>query len=577
MRLTESAATFEAPAAPSAEKLRGGYYTPGPVARFVAAWASAAGPRILEPSCGDGAVLGALVDRLRAAGRPGAVDGVLGVELDEAEAVKARRHGAAVVAADFFAWFAKDRRGTFDAVAGNPPYIRFGNWTEESRARAFDLMHDVGLRPTRLTNAWVPFTVAAVEALRPGGRLALVLPAELLQVGYAAQLREHLVDRLAQLTIVSFRRLLFDGVLQEVVLLLGERGPGPARVRTVEYGDAAELPPSGDVARDSAFAPALHHDREKWTKYYLDTQQIELLRRVRAQGRLGAFADVALVDVGVVSGRNSFFCLTPSQVRERRLEHLCVPLVGRSAQLRGTLFRQADLEAQVAEDARCHLLAAPEGHQLAPDPALRRYVAEGEAAGVHLGYKCSIRRSWWSVPSVWTPDAFMLRQIHAGPRVVANLTGATSTDTVHRVRLVADASAPQLAAALANSATFAFSEVMGRSYGGGILELEPREADALPLPDPRLVPAGLVRTVDRLVRAGDLDGALDLVDGELLVRRLGMPAAEVALLRSVWRDLRQRRARRARTPRGKVTRPATASQDGRGLPEAAGAGSPYRL
>jgi hypothetical protein len=90
---------------------------------------------------------------------------------------------------------------------------------------------------------------------------------------------------------------------------------------------------------------------------------------------------------------------------------------------------------------------------------------------------------------------------------------------------------------------------MGRSYGGGILELEPREADALPLPDPREVPAGLVRAVDHLVRAGDLDGALDLVDAELLVRRLGMRGADVTLLRSVWRDLSRRRARRARTPR----------------------------
>lgn len=555
MRVTETTARFEANRrTPSPEKLRGGYYTPGPVARFLAAWAGAAGPRILEPSCGDGAVLAALVDHARAAGRPGDAGAILGVELDEAEAAKARRHGAAVVAADFFTWFSPERRGSFDAVAGNPPYIRFGTWTEQSRARAFALMRDAGLRPTRLTNAWVPFTVAAVEALRPGGRVALVLPAELLQVGYAAQLREHLVDRLAQLTIVSFRRLVFDGVLQEVVLLLGERGRGPARVRTVEYGDAAELPPSGDVAQDSAFAPALRHDQEKWTKYHLDVGQIDALRRVRASGRLGLFADVALVDVGVVSGRNSFFCLTPNQVRERRLGHLCLPLVGRSAQLGGILFEPRDLEEQVAADVRCRLLAAPEGHRLADDPALRRYVAEGEAAGVHLGYKCSIRRRWWSVPSVWRPDAFMLRQIHSGPRVVANRTGATSTDTVHRVRLVADASAPQLATALANSATFAFSEVMGRSYGGGILELEPREADALPLPDPRGVPAGLVRAVDRLVRAGDLDGALDLVDAELLVGQLGVPGEDVALLRSVWRDLRARRARRARAPRANGSR-----------------------
>jgi adenine-specific DNA methylase len=545
--LSGSAAAFRARGAPSPAKLRGGYYTPAPVARFIAAWASTAGPRILEPSCGDGAVLAALLDHWRGTGD--GPDGLVGVELDEAEAAKARRHGASVVAADFFEWFTDDRHGRFDAVVGNPPYIRFGSWPEAARARAFALMHEAGLRPSRLTNAWVPFTVAAVAALRPGGRVALVLPAELLQVGYAAQLREHLVDRLGQLTIVSFRRLLFEGVLQEVVLLLGERGSGPARVRTVEYGDAAELPASGDLGRDSSSAPALRHDREKWTKYHLAPSQLDALRRARAEGLLGAFCDIALVDVGVVSGRNSFFCLTSAQARERRLEHLCVPLVGRSAQLRGTLFEPGDLDRQVAGEVRCRLLAVPDDHPRGADPALERYLADGEAAGVHLGYKCSIRRHWWSVPSVWSPDAFMLRQIHAGPRVVANRTGATSTDTVHRVRLAGGATAAELATAVANSATFAFSEVMGRSYGGGILELEPGEADALPLPDPRGIPPGLIRAVDRLVRAGELEGALDLVDRELLVDRLGMPEEDVALLRSVWRDLRARRARRARPSR----------------------------
>ena len=55
-------------------------------------------------------------------------------------------------------------------------------------------MRSLGLRPTRLTNAWVPFVVAAAMLVRDGGRVGLVLPAELLQVTYAAPLRDFLLS-----------------------------------------------------------------------------------------------------------------------------------------------------------------------------------------------------------------------------------------------------------------------------------------------------------------------------------------------------------------------------------------------
>lgn len=101
---------------------------------------------------------------------------------------------------------------------------------------------------------------------------------------------------------------------------------------------------------------------------------------------------------------------------------------------------------------------------------------------MHRGYKCSIRTPWWRTPSLWEPDLFLLRQIHRAPRLTVNAAAATSTDTVHRVRLAAGVDAGALAAVFHNSVTFAFTEIMGRSYGGGVLELEPREAERLPIP-----------------------------------------------------------------------------------------------
>src|ERR1700758_3416213 len=479
--------TFAGKAAASADKVRGGYYTPSSVARFLARWVREAGPRIVEPSCGDGRILRELAALSRQ---------VRGVEFVPHEAAKAQEF-APVDAENLFTWLTKTEAAGWDGVAGNPPYIRFGNWASDQREPALDLMRREGLRPSRLTNAWVPFVVASTVLVRDGGRVGLVLPAELLQVGYAAQLRDFLLSRFCQITLLTFERLVFDGILQEVVLFCGVVGAGPAQIRTVNLPDAAALASLVPADLEVESAPALLHEKEKWTKYFLDPAAIRLLRTLKRSDtmtRLGLAADV---DVGIVTGRNSFFTFTDAQALELGLRPHCVPIVSRSGQLSGLVYDIDCRAGDVAAGHRTWLLDAPPEPA---DPALVAHIHAGEAAGVHRGYKCSIRDPWWTTPSLWIPDLFLLRQIHLAPRLTVNAAAATSTDTVHRVRLMPGVDATALAAVFHNSVTFAFTEIVGRSYGGGILELEPGEAKQLPIPEPSRLGADLSCDVDLLLK-----------------------------------------------------------------------------
>ncbi|MFG1995626.1 Eco57I restriction-modification methylase domain-containing protein [Actinoplanes sp. NPDC048988] len=453
-----------------------------------------------------------------------------------------------MITSDFFEWFTSDHHGIFDGAAGNPPFIRFGNWREEEREPALDLMRQQGLPTSRLTNAWLPFVVASLLAVRQGGRVGLVLPAELLQVGYAAPLRSYLVDNCSEISIVGFRKLIFPGILQEVVLLLAERGPGPAVIRTLEVDDAAGLKQL-DLSSTSAVRAALH-DGEKWSKYFLLPEQVEAVRALRSDERMSPLGQWASVDVGVVTGRNSFFTMTAEEADARGIADLTIPLVSRSQQLTGVRVTNDDLDGLRGTAARTRLLSVPAEVTPQTHPGLRAHVEEGEREEVHLGYKCRIRRQWWRVPSVSVPDGFLLRQIHLYPRLVSNEAGATSTDTVHRVRMRTDSASPaQLSVAALNSATFAATEVVGRSYGGGLLELEPNEAELLPIPDPTLIAPALIEKVDELLRDNRLEEAVQLVDQQVLVETLQFSANEVAQIRSAWIRLRDRRAARGRSTR----------------------------
>ncbi len=539
------------------DKLRGGYYTSPAVAKWLCAWAiRSPKDRVLEPSCGDGAFLEAAAERFAELGaRSAAIAHQLtGVEIIAAEAdqARARLFGAlnqratdVVSTSDFFSWWQTTDQPAFDVVIGNPPFIRYQTFPEPHRSLAMALMAEQGLSPNRLTNIWVPFVVAAVASLRLGGRLALVLPAELLQVTYASQLRSFLTDRFNRIDIVACNELFFEKAEQEVVLLLADGALAAAsddnlcRVTMTEtrtVGEITNRAPS--IVLADAQPKTIRHDNEKWLKYFLSEREITFIRALRDSSATANLSAHASVDVGVVTGKNEFFVLTNAQVEELGLKGFTSPLISRSAHLKGARVGKTDWNAMSAAGDRVHLLHLKPG-DAKPTAALAKYIRFGEGNAVHKGYKCSIREPWYAVPSVWTPDGFLFRQIYDFPRVVLNQAGATSTDTIHR--LTCKSEKPERV--IANTYTWltaASAEIEGRSYGGGVLELEPTEAERL------LIPATLNGAIpltecDKLMRAGRLDEVLEENARIVLRGHMGLSEKDCLMLRDIWVKMRDRR------------------------------------
>ncbi len=526
-------------------KLRGGYYTPTDIADFIVKWALG-NPHdtILEPSCGDGSFL-ASIKKLANAQE----NCVLGVELEAEEAKKSSVYGYPVINGDFFTYYRDyiEDIQSFDVIVGNPPFIRYQNFDERYRVIAFKLMEKHGFHPNRLTNIWLPFLLLSCEALSKAGRIGMVIPAELFQVDYAAEARNYLSTHFDQLTIITFKKLVFDNIQQEVVLLLGEKTSARKGIRVVELEDLAELNKRGLSCIGTAETKELDHNSDKWVKYYLSNEELNLLRKLNADARISNATDLFEVNVGLVSGENDFFLCDQKRVREFGIEAEVRPIISRAEQVKGVILSAEEYQALKESGKRVSIFMPDDLPVEALSQPAQDFIAWGEQQGFNKNYKCRLRKRWYIVPTSWTADAFLIRQANLYPKMILNPTGALVTDTLHKVRFLDGVDGNAVAAAFLNTYTLALSETLGRSYGGGVLTFEPGEMRKIRIPMFGAEKLDL-QTVDQLQREGKYEEILAYTDKHLLSDGLGLSQHEVLLLHSIWNKMRGRRlARKQRT------------------------------
>ncbi len=540
-------------------KARGAFFTPPKVTEFIAEWALRTGAEeVLEPSCGEAAFLLAAADRFTRLGVT-TTPTLHGVELHAASAqtaaalVEDTGMHADIVTSDFFLL---DPEPRYDAVIGNPPYVRYQDFAGESRTRSRAAALRGGVNLTALASSWAAFTVHSALFLKPGGRMGLVLPAELLSVNYAAEIRTFLMRSFAEVQLVMFDERVFPGVLEEVVLLLADGYQQGSATHMSIY----QVSSPDDLTTDLVaypWTPATPGG--KWTPSLLNREALDAYSAAvlsDAFTRLEEWGDTTL---GMVTGNNKYFALSPRRVRELGLERTDLVRLSPpgSKHLRG-LELTADRLRQLGDDNAATWLFRPAGN---PSPAGQAYIDTGHRAGVDTAYKCRVRSPWWRVPLIQPADLFLTYMNSDTPRITTNKAAAHHLNSVHGVYLqpdLQDLGRDLLPVASVNSMTLLGAEMVGRAYGGGMLKLEPREADELPVPSPALVTAAadelsrIKPAVRSRLRAGDLLGAAGLVDEVLLAHSMHCTEEQITAIRSARAALYARRVARGGEPRSEA-------------------------
>lgn len=468
----------------SAQKLQGSYYTPAWIADFVARWIYGYGARdVLEPSCGDGVFFQSFSDI-------GAEEiNIIGFDTDSCAILQSKQRKISskihltLRNEDFLNWAIKNYKVgcpiRFDAIVGNPPFIRYQYLEKSMQQSAQTLFSAMGQKFTKHTNAWLPFVLASIAFLKPGGHIGMIIPAEIINVLYAQGIRDYLISECDRILLVDPEDIWFEDTLQGAMLLLAEKKTDMAKeaelgiIRTV--GKEFTMGDPVSFFNGAEYLPSSFFTR-KWTYALLTKKEAEAFNRIKESAAIYLFHQLADVDVGIVTGANKFFLVPDETVKQYRLADVAHPMFGRSEHCRGIIY-DAEQHQKNAENGYPTNFIYFESEEIGR--AHQDYLAVGENEGIPSRYKCRIRTPWYKVPSVYSSRVNMLKRSNGMPRLILNEIEAYNTDTAYRISPKDGVHAESLVYCFINSITALSAELEGRFYGGGVLELVPSEIERL--------------------------------------------------------------------------------------------------
>ena len=452
--------------------------TPEPVAAVMAQWVMSAKPRtVLDPAAG----LGGLLTACRQ------LDGrvqLVGVERDVQTLQRAKAtapRGAKLILADYL----KSDAGLFDGIIANPPYVKAHRLDySEKDWRYFE--ERLGTPLDRLTNLYALFLLKIWEDLAPGGRAAVILPAEFLNANFGEEIKDRLVRAIRPAALVVFApsvNLFANALTTSAIVFLDKGRPaeGPAWAKRVDSIEAAEKFVgklcAGTIGRASNGCLDLMtlNPRDKW---------LNLLFNGKPQADAASFpkrvGDYFGCSRGIATGANDFFCLSRTELRVHHLTEVQVePCVTKAVDADGLVFTREKFDALVASDRRCFLLNPARNGQ-----DLMRYLKLGEERGIPERHLPSHRAVWYlpehrAVADIWA--AVFSRE---SVKFILNSSSAKNLTCFHGLYAKPGCEClPPLMTLFLNSSDGrrAFSQV-NRFYGDGLNKLEPKDVEDMPCP-----------------------------------------------------------------------------------------------
>ncbi|MCS7036413.1 MAG: N-6 DNA methylase [Saprospiraceae bacterium] len=474
------------------ERLRekGQFWTPEWVAKAMAAYVMTQPTDVLfDPAVGAGAFFRAAKSLARERGTPICCRGM---EIDPEILKQALEDGnlqaedtAGIAIGDFTLQPPQEK---LSAIVANPPYIRHHRLSAEKKEALRHMCAQIiGSAIDGRAGLHVYFLLRALTLLKAGGRLAIILPADVCEGKYARDIWGWITTHFAVDAVITFAPA---------------ASPFPAVDTNPIVFFIRKAPPE-----EQFWWAKCHRTQtnalQEWVLRGLEAKEyddLKMMRRSIKEGLATGFSrepcerqeegyvlgDFAKVIRGIATGANDFFFLNSRQIEALGLpESYFVRAIGRTRDVSGDAVTATTLNALDLAGRPTFLLSLNGQDKTTFPDALQRYLALGEEKGLPTRPLLAQRKPWYKM-EVRTPPPLLFAYLgRRNSRFIRNyaqvvpLTGFlclyphwSNAEYIERLALVLNH--PDMLTNLSK---------IGKSYGAGAIKVEPRWLEQLPIPD----------------------------------------------------------------------------------------------
>jgi adenine-specific DNA methylase len=482
----------------------GKFETPQHIARFITRWAIKSGNEIvLEPCIGTGILLSNIIERIQEIqGSKAMLTNIHGVDIDQTAIDSAALNlglddaqKSKLICMDFLEAMPNRDIPLVDAVICNPPYSKHQLIERNYKNRiARELEEKANVNLSRQSSIYIYFLIHAASFLKRGGRMAFVLPGNFLEVNYGIPLKRFLVRSFRIAAIVLFPRdsLQFPDVLTTTCVALLEKGKkerSTADFVSFNFSEKQRIVDSlktFQVYRKKRLGISVKricqdyiNPELKWINYFEPKGA-----STDGQAILGS---IARCKRGIATGANDFFVLSENEVAAHKIERTFLkPVLTKTRYAQFLTFTSIDFANLKLSGARVWLLSTNWTKEDLRGTNLLKYIKMGEIEGLNNRYLTSSRKIWYSSENRSVPPVLFTYMSRDRPRFIWNEARTLVLNTFHCVYIQNKIRQNQLMfeallACLNSTRTASLLKRIGRTYGGGLLKVEPRELAKLPI------------------------------------------------------------------------------------------------